>query len=544
MKAIVHIGTEKTGTTSIQRFLYLNRRKLKKAGFHFIQSAGKTNNRALPAYCISEERFDDFFRAEGIRTPEAKQDFKKHFLQTFESEIKSASPNTHTFIMSSEHFHSRIRTPEEMDNVYRFLSTYFDEFKIICYLREQVSTCTSYYSTHLKSGGTDSFAAFLRRCKPGNYYFNYYELLANWERCFGLEALDVALFSPDRFLHNDLLDDFTARIDPALLGTLNKSIQSENESLKPAGQALARAVNIIFPVTSEEADVTGMRDRCKKIIMQQMTGRGQQPTPEVRASIYGSFIDSNRELQKKFFPHEETIFPPPADEPASVNTIDESDFAVVANVLSLISKQGKGLLSNDAHMKACTTIFSCISDITRPLGEEPGREVTMAGVKVVLTDEDAIFLRRAALRIEGRDIKAAFRLMTLSGEVRPNSQAIKAKLEKYRERLDQAPKPQFLLSFHPAAVRKDVDEKKLVKLYQRWLASLSVPGGSPLNGLFETRTVNPDGTVIEPGSIGMESYSIIEADSLEEAVAIARECPYLETGGTINVSRLIYPGIG
>ena len=79
-----------------------------------------------------------------------------------------------------------------MDNVYNVLSTYFDEIKIVCYLREQVDMCTSYYSTHMKSGGTNSFSTFLQRCKPSNYYFNYYEVLANWERCFGLEALDIS----------------------------------------------------------------------------------------------------------------------------------------------------------------------------------------------------------------------------------------------------------------------------------------------------------------------------------------------------------------
>ena len=85
LKAIVHIGTEKTGTTSIQRYLYLNRKKLKNSGFHFIQSAGNTNNRAIPAYCISDDRNDDFFRVEGIATPQEREDFRRIFIKKFES---------------------------------------------------------------------------------------------------------------------------------------------------------------------------------------------------------------------------------------------------------------------------------------------------------------------------------------------------------------------------------------------------------------------------------------------------------------------------
>jgi hypothetical protein len=112
------------------------------------------------------------------------------FIKNFEKEIQSVPAGIHTFIISSEHFHPRIRSEAELDNVYKVLSAYFDEIKIVCYFREQVDTCISYYSTHMKSGGTDPFLAFLDRCKPSNYYFNYYEVLANWERRFGLDALE------------------------------------------------------------------------------------------------------------------------------------------------------------------------------------------------------------------------------------------------------------------------------------------------------------------------------------------------------------------
>ena len=242
MKAIVHIGTEKTGTTTIQNFLYQNRRKFRAAGYHFLQSAGAQNNRALPAYCIGDDTFDDFYRNQGILTLEDRARYKARFLREFEQELASLPKTVHTVLISSEHFHSRIRTEAEMDNVHALLSPYFDDIRILCYLREQVTTCTSYYSTHLKSGGTDSFSVFMQRCAPRNYYFNYDTMLGNWARAFGRDALDVALFDRKRFLNGDLLDDFTARIDAGLVGNLNKNFDTENESLTPAGQALALAL--------------------------------------------------------------------------------------------------------------------------------------------------------------------------------------------------------------------------------------------------------------------------------------------------------------
>ncbi len=220
-----------------------------------------------------------------------------------------------------------------MENVYNLLSSCFDEIKIVCYLREQVDTCTSHYSTHLKSGGTDSFSAFLERCKPSNYYFNYYEMLTNWERCFGLEALDISLFWQDRFLNGDLLDDFTAKIDASLVGALNKSVVLENESLRPSGQALARAINIAFPLSSERLEVIDMRVRCRKPVIQRLSGKGQQPGPESRKLIYKSFTESNERLRQKFFPKIETVFPPSAEVAQSDYVIDEDDFGTIAEVL-------------------------------------------------------------------------------------------------------------------------------------------------------------------------------------------------------------------
>ena len=49
-RAILHIGTEKTGTTSIQNFLYSNRIKLGAQGILFSETAGYLSNQNLVVY--------------------------------------------------------------------------------------------------------------------------------------------------------------------------------------------------------------------------------------------------------------------------------------------------------------------------------------------------------------------------------------------------------------------------------------------------------------------------------------------------------------
>ncbi len=75
--------------------------------------------------------------------------------------------------------------------------------------------------------------------------------------------------------------------------------------------------------------------------------------------------------------------------------------------------------------------------------------------------------------------------------------------------------------------------------YMEWISSLGDSAVSPANPLKDTMTVNPDGTVTTGGSSTMSGYTIIEADSMDAALEVAGACPFLEIGGTLEVSELM-----
>ena len=75
--------------------------------------------------------------------------------------------------------------------------------------------------------------------------------------------------------------------------------------------------------------------------------------------------------------------------------------------------------------------------------------------------------------------------------------------------------------------------------YMDWLASLGDSVVSPANPLKDTSTVNSDGTVTTGGTTTMSGYTIIEADSMDAALSIAKACPFLDIGGSLEVSELI-----
>jgi hypothetical protein len=75
--------------------------------------------------------------------------------------------------------------------------------------------------------------------------------------------------------------------------------------------------------------------------------------------------------------------------------------------------------------------------------------------------------------------------------------------------------------------------------YREWLAALGDAAVSPANPLGNTHTVKADGTVAAGSQSSMSGYTIVEAESIDAAIAIAKACPFLEMGGSLEVSELM-----
>ncbi len=81
--------------------------------------------------------------------------------------------------------------------------------------------------------------------------------------------------------------------------------------------------------------------------------------------------------------------------------------------------------------------------------------------------------------------------------------------------------------------------KQHMSKYMEWLTSLGDAAVSPANPLKNTSTVKSDGSVISGGTSTMSGYTIIEADSMDAALSIAKACPFLDVGGSLEVSELM-----
>ncbi|MDU0112417.1 hypothetical protein RT723_05260 [Psychrosphaera aquimarina] len=75
--------------------------------------------------------------------------------------------------------------------------------------------------------------------------------------------------------------------------------------------------------------------------------------------------------------------------------------------------------------------------------------------------------------------------------------------------------------------------------YKEWLASLGDSAISPANPFKNTHTVDPSGKVTAGGNSTMSGFTIIEVESMELALVAAKSCPFLDIGGSLEVSELM-----
>jgi len=99
--------------------------------------------------------------------------------------------------------------------------------------------------------------------------------------------------------------------------------------------------------------------------------------------------------------------------------------------------------------------------------------------------------------------------------------------------------PQYVITYFGGNQPTSPEEgKKHFAKYQEWLSALGDKAVSPMNPFKITSTVNPDGTVKTGSMVKMSGYTIISAESMDAALSIAKSCPFLEIGGTLEVSEL------
>lgn len=301
MKLYLHIGTSKTGTTTLQDLLYENNSVLNKHGIHFLQTGGHANNRGLVAYCMNDDRSDAYIESRNINEIDKRLAFRNKIDKELETELQNLPENIKSIVVSSEHFHSQTSSEEEIKRTFNFFKKYFDDIEVLCYVREQSERCVSLYSTAIKSGKyRHPLSLMVGNCEPDNYYYNYFDQLSKWAEVYGKENLTVRLFQREALLGGDLIKDFFSIIFPQIDPTILKIAQSKNESFNAKGQLFGRLINIAVNEVDSDGSYNSLRFKTLKKIALEFKGKGEDIDEVLYKEIYSRFSESNIKLNEEF----------------------------------------------------------------------------------------------------------------------------------------------------------------------------------------------------------------------------------------------------
>jgi hypothetical protein len=94
----------------------------------------------------------------------------------------------------------------------------------------------------------------------------------------------------------------------------------------------------------------------------------------------------------------------------------------------------------------------------------------------------------------------------------------------------------YLLAFRGGSMPETPEpQAQVMGAWTAWFERLGAAVADPGNPTSQGKTINPDGSVSGDGRPSLSGYSILSADSLDSAIELAKGCPVLAGGASIEV---------
>lgn len=97
--------------------------------------------------------------------------------------------------------------------------------------------------------------------------------------------------------------------------------------------------------------------------------------------------------------------------------------------------------------------------------------------------------------------------------------------------------PKFIFAYHGGGQPETEEEgREVMAAWGAWIeknAAALGSGGAPVG---MSKTVSASGVADDGGANPLSGYSLCEAASMEAAIEIAKGCPILDAGGTVEVA--------
>lgn len=203
-KIIIHIGFDKTGSSAIQKNLHSNRDVLMQHNIYY--APGKFNV-ALPSFCSTNPKS---FVYNCLQRPNLSN-FEIH--QEDRVYLKKFIKNLHK--IKSDYFVISYEGIAYLDieakiKLKKYLLKYTNKIEIIGYVRNHIDYAKSAISERVKQGFSSWSMMQLPICP-------YKKILEEFINIFEIKNMHIKLFSKDKLLNGDIVDDFLKSLSMASL---------------------------------------------------------------------------------------------------------------------------------------------------------------------------------------------------------------------------------------------------------------------------------------------------------------------------------------
>ncbi|MFK5913827.1 MAG: hypothetical protein QM484_05590 [Woeseiaceae bacterium] len=191
LKLIIHVGTPKTGTTSIQTYLDKKQHKLRGKGILYPHNIGKLKNPTAPKHLWFEKNL--------VTT------HLENFLENFKNIISQVKEDTHTIILSSEGIYNYWWDfPDASKELLCELGKLFD-IDVWVWFREPLEFIESYYKQCIRNPqvesnpcyGKDLSFAEMLNIEWFSQHLNYQGFVSECGRLFGKNNVSVFKYEGD-----------------------------------------------------------------------------------------------------------------------------------------------------------------------------------------------------------------------------------------------------------------------------------------------------------------------------------------------------------
>ncbi len=98
----------------------------------------------------------------------------------------------------------------------------------------------------------------------------------------------------------------------------------------------------------------------------------------------------------------------------------------------------------------------------------------------------------------------------------------------------------YVIAYHGGKRPENPEEgAKYMAKWKAWIGGLGDAVVNPATPLGKSKTVSSGGVSDDGGSNPLMGFSIVKADSMDAALEMAKGCPHLELGGTLEVAEVM-----